>query len=98
MTGIDPVLCAHTHLFPAGLDGALDGAVNLAMDEVLGDRVEGLRDLIKANYRPAWGAVPKAESVILWLRNNLPDLADAIVERARDHYDRATREARWEPA
>jgi len=98
LTGVDPVLCAHTHLFPGGLDRALDSAVNSAMDEVLGDRVEGLRDLIKANYRPAWGVVPKAEAVILWLRNNLPDLADAIVDRARDHYDRTTREARWEPA
>lgn len=98
LRSVDPVLCTHTHLFPAGLDSALDSALNSAMDEVLGDRVEGLRDLIKANYRPAWGVVPKAESVILWLRNNLPDLADAIVDRARDHYDRTTREARWEPA
>jgi hypothetical protein len=98
LSRIDPVLCTHTHLFPGGLDRALDTALNSAMDEVLGDRVEGLRSLIKANYRPAWGAVPKPESVILWLRNNLPDLAEQVIGRAREHYNAISQEPTWEPA
>jgi hypothetical protein len=55
------------------------------MDEILGPRVEGMRQLIKANHRPAWGVVPNAERIILWLRNHLPDRADAIVARARQY-------------
>ncbi|HET9392651.1 MAG TPA: MEDS domain-containing protein [Candidatus Rubrimentiphilum sp.] len=98
LASVDPVLCAHTQLFPGGLDRALERAVNTAMDDVLGDRVHNLRSLIKANYRPSWGVVPRPESMILWLRNNLPDLADAIVDRAREHYDLLSREASWEPA
>jgi hypothetical protein len=98
LSRIDPVLCTHTHLFPGGLDRALDQALNSAMDEVLGDRVESLRSLIKANYRPAWGVVPKPESVILWLRNNLPDLAEQVIGRAREHYDAISQEPTWEPA
>ncbi len=98
LSRIDEVLCTHTHLFPGGLDRALDKALNSAMDEVLGERVEGLRSLIKANYRPAWGVVPKPEAVILWLRNNLPDLAEQIIGRAREHYDAISQEPTWEPA
>src|SRR6185312_4095495 len=48
---VDALLCAHTHLLP--VDPALDGALNRAMDEVLGARVEGLRQLVQANYRPS---------------------------------------------
>ena len=92
------MLCTHTHLFPGGLDRALDEALNTAMDEVLGDRVNSLRSLITANYRPAWGVVPKPESVILWLRNNLPDLAEQVIGRAREHYDAICQEPTWEPA
>ncbi|HEX5275130.1 MAG TPA: MEDS domain-containing protein [Candidatus Rubrimentiphilum sp.] len=98
LTRIDPVLCTHTHLVPGGLDRALDKALNCAMDEVLGERVESLRSLMKANYRPGWGIVPRPESMILWLRNNLPDLADAIIGRARGHYEKISQEPAWDPA
>lgn len=98
LVAVDPVLCTHTQLFPGGLDRALESAVNTAMDDVLGDRVHSLRSLIKANYRPSWGVVPRPESMILWLRNNLPDLADAIIDRAREHYELLSHDAKWEPA
>jgi hypothetical protein len=81
---MDALLCAHSHMLPA--DEALESALNRAMDEVLGARVEGLRTLIKANYRPAWGEVPRSEAVILWLRNNIPDSAGEILTRARQYY------------
>lgn len=98
LSAVDPVLCAHTALLPSGVDRSMERAVNSAMEEVLGDRVGGLRELITANYRPAWGSLPRPESMILWLRNNLPDLAEAVVRRAREHYDAFTEEATWEPA
>jgi hypothetical protein len=84
---VDALLCTHTHLLP--LDGALEGALNRAMDEVLGSRVDGLRRLIQANHRPSWGAVPEAEALVLWLRNNLPGSADEILTRARQYYQAA---------
>jgi DcmR-like sensory protein len=81
---VDALLCAHTHLLP--LDPALESALNRAMDEVLGARVEGLRRLIQANHRPAWAEIPKAEALVLWLRNNLPGSADQIINLARQYY------------
>lgn len=81
---VDPLLCAHTHMLP--VDDALESALNQAMNEVLGSRVDGLRTLITANYRPAWGEVPRSEAIVLWLRNNLPGSAKQILERARQYY------------
>lgn len=81
---VDALLCAHTHLLP--LDPALESALNRAMDEVLGARVDGLKRLIQANHRPSWAAIPKAEALVLWLRNNLPGSADQIINLARQYY------------
>jgi hypothetical protein len=81
---MDSLLCAHTHLLP--VDDTLESALNRAMHEVLGSRVDGLRALIKSNSRPAWGELPRAEAVILWLRNNLPGSASEILRLARHYY------------
>jgi len=81
---VDAVLCAHTHMVP--IDDQLESALNRAMDEVLGERVTSLRALIKTNHRPSWGEVPRAESIILWLRNNLPGSAGPIMNLARQYY------------
>jgi hypothetical protein len=78
---VDALLCAHTHLVPT--HSALESALNRAMDEVLGDRVNGLRPLIQSNHRPAWAEIPKPEAMILWLRNNLPGSVEQILSRAR---------------
>jgi hypothetical protein len=86
VAGIDQVLCAHTHLIPTGGEQNLENAIDRAMGDVLGTRADGLRPLMKANYRPSWGIVPRGEAVILWLRNNLPDYADEILNRARRYY------------
>jgi hypothetical protein len=83
---LDQVLCAHTHLKPAPSNEDLDAAVNTALQEVLGARAEGLKLLIRANFRPSWAKLPHAEATVLWLRNNLPDYADEILGRARRHY------------
>lgn len=81
---MDPLLCAHTHMLP--VDDTLESALNRAMHEVLGARVEGLRALMRANYRPSWGVVPRSEAVILWLRSNLPGSAGEILRLARHYY------------
>ncbi len=81
---VDLLLCAHTHMLP--VDEVLESALDRAMNEVLGARVDGLRTLMKANYRPSWGEVPRAESIILWLRNNLPGSAGEILSLARRYY------------
>jgi DcmR-like sensory protein len=85
---VDELLCAHTHLLP--VDDALEGALHRAMDEVLGDRADRVRELMQANHRPAWAAIPKAEALVLWLRNNLPGSAEPILLRARQHYQPRT--------
>jgi len=86
IAALDALLRAHTHLLPSGTNGNLETAINRAMDEVLGPRVGDLRLLIKANYRPSWAVLPKAEAIVLWLRNNLPEDADQILSRAFQYY------------
>ena len=81
---VDALLCVHTHLLP--LNPAVENALNRAMEEVLGDRVDGVRGLIQANHRPAWGKIPPAEALVLWLRNNLPGSAEPIITLARQYY------------
>ncbi|HVW08510.1 MAG TPA: MEDS domain-containing protein [Bryobacteraceae bacterium] len=84
---VDAILCDHTHLIPTGEQDKLAGAVNFAIDTVLGPEAQSLKQLIKANYRPAWAVLPEAEGIILWLRNNLPRQADEILNLARRHYN-----------
>jgi hypothetical protein len=83
---LDGVLCTHTHLVPAQPNRTLETALNHSMDEVLGPKTEALRILIKANYHPGRAMMPTAESMLLWLRKNLPEQTDQIVKRARQHY------------
>jgi hypothetical protein len=84
---VDALLCDHTRLIPTCEQDKLAGAISFAIDEVLGPEAPDLKPLIKANYRPAWAALPEAEGIILWLRNNLPRQADEILSLARHHYD-----------
>jgi hypothetical protein len=82
---VDGICCSHTHVVPTLSGDALEEAIEYGMDEVLGPRVEPLRSLMKSNFRPAWAAMPKGESLILWLRNNLPEQAEQILSRARSY-------------
>jgi hypothetical protein len=84
---VDELLCAHTHLVPAGNSGDMQSALNRAMDDVLGSRVVELRPLMGGQDRPAWGEVPKPEAMILWLRQNMPYYADSILERAKGYFE-----------
>jgi len=86
ISGVDSVLCDHTHLIPTGTGQLLESAINRAMDERLGSRAHSMKQLIRANFRPAWATLPKPEATILWLRNNLPGEAEGILSLAREYY------------
>lgn len=83
---LEPLLCAHTHLVPAGRNGDLYSSIHRAMTEVLGPGDAGLAALTEDNPQPGWASMPQAETAILWLRNNLPLQADEILTRARQYY------------
>jgi len=86
VSGVDALLCDHTHLIPSGADEALENAINRAMDEHLGGRVHDVRARMKTNHRSSWALLPTGESMILWLRKNLPREADGIVSLAGRYY------------
>lgn len=86
IANLDGVLCTHTHLVPAQTDGTLETALNRSLDEILGPKADALRVLIKAQHRSAWAVLPTAENIVLGLRKNLPERADEIMSRAREHY------------
>ncbi len=77
-------------LVPGETNGNLEAAINLAMDEILGPQADRLRLLIKTKQRPSWAVMPRGESIILWLRRNLPDQAEQIVALARGYYKSLT--------
>jgi hypothetical protein len=83
---VHELLCAHTHLLPT--TGNLDAALDRAMEEVLGPRVDGQWPRIRGDER--WGTLPPAEATVLWLRANLPYGADQILRQAREHWHGTT--------
>jgi hypothetical protein len=88
------LLCDHTHVLPTGVNDGIERAVNQAIDEILGSRGQGLRLGIKTKHPTAWAAIPSAEAQILWLRNNVPDSADDVLNRARQLYHSAKLKSR----
>jgi hypothetical protein len=80
---LDPLLSSHTHLIPHDLE--LEQALSRAMTDVLGPEA-GSDELFDSNHRPAWGKLPRAEAMVLWIRNNLPGSAEQILARAKEHY------------
>jgi hypothetical protein len=88
-TNLDGVLCTHTHMLPSESAGTLERALDQSMQEILGPSALGLRAKVRMNPHPGWAMMPNAERMILWLRKNLPEHADEIVARVRDHCSRA---------
>lgn len=80
------LLCAHTHLVPT--TPHLSAALERAMDEVLGSDAAEHRAQIAADAR--WGVVPPGEATVLWLRANLPNRAEEIVQQARRYCQTST--------
>ena len=83
---LDALLCAHTHLMPCGINGDLHEAVDRALREVLGPDASPNVRAQEFGGRRAWAAIPKPEAVILWLRKNLPERADEVLDLARRYY------------
>ena len=81
---LDPLLSAQTQLMCTGKNQELCDAIDRAVDEVLGPNVEGWKTLLED--KPTWASLPEAEAVILWIRRNVPQLADEILAQARRHY------------
>ena len=88
ISAVDALLCDHTHLLPTAANGQLENAVNRAMDEILGAaEVEAIRLRVKDKHRSSWAMMPRAETIILCLRNAFPEKARAILARARQYYE-----------
>jgi hypothetical protein len=83
---IDALLCAHTHLLSAVPNNDLERAVTRAMREVL---YPSLTELCAEVFdrRPLWPTLPRGEGIALWLRSNVPELANEVLARARGYYD-----------
>ena len=86
VAAVDELLCAHTHVLPS--HGRLESALDRAMVDVLGPSVAGLRALMTPTTHPGWAALPRAEAMILWLRDSVPEHAEAILARARTYTER----------
>lgn len=82
---VDALLCAHTHVVPAGT-GMLEASICRAMTEVLGTKAEWAEAAMKdERFRARWGILPRSEGLILWLRRNHPAEADEVLARALDY-------------
>lgn len=82
---VDPILCAHTHLVSTGENGDLETALNRALEDVLGTAAP-LTARATDQRASSSAVIPRAESIILSLRNNLPEQAEEVLTRARQHY------------
>jgi hypothetical protein len=83
---MERVLCAHTHLIPAGPNGDIEAALDRAIYEVFGPESQSVRQKINARAQPSWAQLPSAESVLLFLKDNLPVDAHKLLDRARCYY------------
>jgi hypothetical protein len=83
---LQEILRTHTHLLPVRTNGELDGAVDRALSEVLGDTSAGALMPLIRGAQNVGAVLPKAEATILWLRKNLPPYAGEVLARARVHY------------
>lgn len=85
-TSVHAILCDHTHLLPEEEAEVLESAVRRAINAVVGPQAENFDQIVETNWPAKWGAVPSAERMILWVRENLPNCAPEILSRARDEY------------
>jgi MEDS: MEthanogen/methylotroph, DcmR Sensory domain len=83
---LEGVLSTHSHLLPGRTDGMLERSLYRSMQDILGPDADRLRVGIKANHRPSWAVMPSAERIVLWLRKNLPEEADRILQHAAAYY------------
>ncbi len=83
---IEGILQTHTHMVASANPSRLARVLERAMDEVLGADAIAFHAAPVAKSGGSRAVMPKPEQRILWLRSNLPEFADAILERARQLY------------
>lgn len=83
---VHELLCAHTHLVPIGEKGDLDAALHRATGEVTGTVADLPIAPASGNGHGAHPLLSAAEASLFSLRTTLPDHADQILSRARQHY------------
>ena len=93
VSGVDALLCDHTHLIPTGIDGKVENAIDRAIDARMGAAASDLKTRIDdkarindAGVRASWAVMPRAEGLILWLRSNMPREAEDILNLACQYY------------
>jgi hypothetical protein len=76
----------HSHLIPVEDYGRLGSAVAEALRETVGpDEAVVLRDRLLSQYQAAFH-MPPAQALLLALRQTLPTVAEAVLQRSRDLY------------
>jgi hypothetical protein len=81
---VHPLLDPHTRVVPAVAHN-FDIAMRRAIDDVLGNRNDGLRSLSLTRTGALAGFMPPAEQTILRLRSTLPRYADDILAKAQEY-------------
>jgi hypothetical protein len=76
----------HSHLIPIEDYARLERAVTDALREAVGaDEARVLEDQLLAQYRPPFN-MPRAQALLLALRQSLPTVAGTVLQRSRDLY------------
>jgi hypothetical protein len=76
----------HSHLIPVEDYGRLERAVADALRETVGDEeARALECRLLSDYRPPF-KMPRAQSLLLALRQVLPSVADPVLQRSRSLY------------
>jgi len=80
---LDALLRSHSHVVTSETDAGLRNSLLRAIDELLGAKGRSVRSAIRSEARPGYAELPEAERIVVWLRKNLPDKADAVIHQAR---------------
>lgn len=76
----------HSHLIPVEDYAKFERAVAAALRETVGaDQASVLESRLLSNYRPPFN-MPRAQALLLALRQSLPSVADPVLLRSRDLY------------
>jgi hypothetical protein len=76
----------HSHLIPVENYGRLERAVADALRETVGEEeARMLENRLLSDYRPPF-KMPRAQSLLLALRQVLPSIADPVLQRSRNLY------------
>jgi hypothetical protein len=80
-----PEICrAHSHVLTAGDPDRLERAVDAALEEALGPKVDQIYAQVGEQLRRR--KVPAAQLALMWVSSQMPQSADHILESAKTHY------------